>query len=133
MRLRILLTSLALLLAAISLTALSPAKAAVYSDPSYVGQPVVGLVIRYVPGVDPVDAFGNQRAISNSTLKLSKGLDVGLGMYSAKFDEAVDETSATKAANQVATESSVLAVYLDHFLGAEIFSTNWSNCFGFMA
>ena len=121
MRLRILLTSLALLLAAISLTALSPAKAAVYSDPSYVGQPVVGLVIRYVPGVDPVDAFGNQRAISNSTLKLSKGLDVGLGMYSAKFDEAVDETSATKAANQVATDSSVLAVYLDHFLGAEIF------------
>jgi len=121
MRLRIILTSVLLFAASLTFTALSPAKAAVFSDPSYLGQPVVGLVITYKPGVIPVDAFGNQVAIGDTSTKLNKGLDVGLGMYSASFDKPIAEKAALLVANQVANDQSVKAVYLDHFLDAQFF------------
>ena len=121
MRLRVILASVLLFAASITFTALSPAKADVFSDPSYIGQPVVGLVITYKPGVIPVDAFGNQEAISGTTSKLTRGLDVGLGMYSASFAKPIAEAEALMVANQVASDQSVEAVYLDHFLDAQFF------------
>jgi len=121
MRLRIILTSVLLFAASLTITALSPAKAAVFSDPSYLGQPVVGLVITYKPGVIPVDAYGNQVAIGDTTTKLTKGLDVGIGMYSASFDKPIAESAALLVAKEVANDQSVKAVYLDHFLDAQFF------------
>lgn len=121
MRLRIILTSVLLFITSMTLTALNPAKADVFSDPSYLGQPVVGLVIKYQPGVVPVNAFGEQVAIEGTSSKLVDGLDVGLGMYSASFAKPVDEASALLVANEVATDSAVEAVYLDHFLDAQFF------------
>jgi len=121
MRLRIILTSVLLFAASLTITALSPAKAAVFSDPSYLGQPVVGLVITYKPGVIPVDAYGNQVAIGDTTTKLTKGLDVGIGMYSASFDKPIAESAALLVAKEVANDQSVKAVYLDHFLDAQYF------------
>jgi len=121
MRLRIILASVLLFIASLSLSALSPAKADVFSDPAYLGQPVVGLVITYKPGVIPVDAFGKQVAIAGTSTKLNERLDVGLGMYSASFAKPIDEASALLVANEVATDSAVEAVYLDHFLDAQFF------------
>jgi serine protease len=121
MRLRVLLASFALLLASLSFTALSPARADVYSDPSYLGQPVVGLVIKYQPGVIAFDAFGNQVGL---TSELTKGLDVGLGMYSAKFSNSLDEETALSVANEVANNPAVESVYLDHFLDAQFFESS---------
>ena len=118
MRLRIILASALLFAASLSFTALSPAKADVFSDPDYLGQPVVGLVITYKPGVVPVDAFGNQVPIGD---KLNKGLDVGLGMYSASFDKPLAEEAALKIADEVSFDPSVEAVYLDHFLDTQFF------------
>ena len=121
MRLRIILASALLFIASISATALTPAKADVFSDPSYLGQPVVGLIIKYQPGVVPVNAFGEQVAIEGTSSKLVDGVDVGLGMYSASFEKPLEEETALLVANEVATDSAVEAVYLDHFLDAQFF------------
>ncbi len=99
----------------------SSANAAIFSEPSYVGKPVVGLVIKYKSGVLATDLFGKQVAIDEANGKLSQGVDVGLGMYSASFAKPTDEATALKVAATLTSDSRIEAVYLDHFLSTESF------------
>jgi serine protease len=118
--------ALVLLLALGYLTALvaSSGGATVSSDPAYKDEPVVGLVIKYKDGQVPVDVFGNQLGLELSGVKLSPGVDIGLGMHSAKFTQELDEADALVVANQVAKSPSVEAVYLDHLLTKATYSAS---------
>jgi serine protease len=100
------------------LTALisSSSQGNVSSDPAHKDEPVVGLVIKYRDGVVPIDVFGNQVALDLAQPKLKPGVDIGLGMHSAKFEKELSETQALEIANQIAKSPSVEAVYLDHLL-----------------
>jgi serine protease len=110
--------ALVLLLALGYLTALvsSAGQGSVSSEPAYKDEPVVGLVIKYRHGVVPRDLFGNQVALDLSQEKLIPGVDIGLGLHSAKFEKQVTEAQALIFANQVAQSPSVEKVYLDHLL-----------------
>lgn len=110
--------ALVVLLALGYLTALvsSAGLAKVSSESSYKDEPVVGLVIKYRHGVIPIDIFGNQVALGLSEQKLEPGVDVGLGLHTAKFPKHLTESEALAIANQVAKSPSVEAVYLDHLL-----------------
>lgn len=90
--------------------------AKVSSESSYKDEPVVGLVIKYRDGVVPIDMFGNQVALDLGDQKLEPGVDVGLGLRTAKFQKQITESEALAIANQVAKSPSVEAVYLDHLL-----------------
>jgi serine protease len=110
--------ALVMLLALGYLTALvsSTGTGAVSSEPAYKDEPVVGLVIKYRAGVVPVDIFGNQVALDLAEQKLDPGVDVGLGLHTAKFQKQLTESEALAIAKQVAKSPSVEAVYLDHLL-----------------
>jgi serine protease len=97
--------------------------ATVSSDPAYKGEPVVGLVIKYRDGVNPVDLFGNQVALNLSQAKLIPGDDLGLGMHSAKFSKQLSESQALVVANQIAKSPDVDSVFLDHLLTKATFNT----------
>jgi serine protease len=90
--------------------------AKVSSERSYKDEPVVGLVIKYRAGVVPIDMFGNQVALDLAQQELIPGVDVGLGLHTAKFQKQLAEGEALAIANQVAKSPSVEAVYLDHLL-----------------
>ena len=109
---------LVLLLALGYLTALisSASQVTVSSDPAFSDEPVVGLVIKYKAGVVPVDLFGNQVALNLAAGRLQPGVDIGLGLHSAKFAKQMNEAEALIIASQVAKSPSVDAVYLDHML-----------------
>ena len=110
--------ALVLLLALGYLTALvsSSGQGSVSSEPAYKDEPVVGLVIKYREGVVPIDLFGNQVGLDLAEVKLIPGVDIGLGLHSAKFENQIPEDKALAIANQVAKSSSIEAVYLDHLL-----------------
>lgn len=110
--------ALVLLLALGYLTALvaSVGPTTVSSERAYKNEPVVGLVIKYREGVVPIDIFGNQVGLDLAQDELSPGVDIGLGMHSAKFPTQLSENEALVIANQVAKSPSVEAVYLDHLL-----------------
>jgi serine protease len=112
---------LGLILGSTVLLGSSSANAAVFSEPSYLGKPVVGLIIKYKEGVVPVDFMGNQVAIDAAGGKLTKGLDVGLGLYSASFAKPTDEKTALAIAATLTSDSRIQAVYLDHFLSSASF------------
>ena len=86
--------ALVMLLALGYLTALvsSTGTGAVSSEPAYKDEPVVGLVIKYRAGVVPVDVFGNQVALDFTEQKLEPGVDVGLGLHTAKFQKQLTES-----------------------------------------
>ncbi|MFM1845849.1 MAG: hypothetical protein RIS19_322 [Actinomycetota bacterium] len=110
--------ALVMLMALGYLTALvsSSGQGSVSSEPAYKDEPVVGLVIKYRAGVVPVDIFGNQVGLELAKEKLKPGVDIGLGLHSAKFESQVSESEAMVVANQIAKSPSVEAVYLDHLL-----------------
>jgi serine protease len=110
--------ALVVLLALGYLTAMvsSAGLAKVSSESSYKDEPVVGLVIKYRDGVVPIDIFGNQVALDLAEQELKPGVDVGLGLHTAKFPKPLTEREALAIANKVAKSSSVEAVYLDHLL-----------------
>ena len=99
------------------------ANAAIYSEPNFANKPVVGLVIKYKPGVVPFDLFGNQTALEDANGQLTKGQDLGLGLYSATFSKSTSETKARLIATKLTSDSRVEAVYLDHFLSTESFKS----------
>ena len=107
-----------MLLALGYLTALvsSSGQGSVSSEPAYKDEPVVGLVIKYRDGVVPVDIFGNQVGLEFAQEKITPGVDIGLGLQSAKFENQLSESEALVVANQIAKSPSVEAVYLDHLL-----------------
>jgi hypothetical protein len=110
--------ALVLLLALGYLTTLisSSGLATVSSESDYKDEPVVGLVIKYRDGVVPIDLFGNQVALDLAQVKLIPGVDIGLGLHSAKFEKQLSEAKALLVANQLTKSPSVEAVYLDHLL-----------------
>ena len=110
--------ALVMLLALGYLTALvsSGGQGSVSSEPAYKNEPVVGLVIKYRDGVVPVDIFGNQVGLEFAQVKITPGVDIGLGLQSAKFENQLSESEALVVANQIAKSPSVEAVYLDHLL-----------------
>ena len=114
---------LGLVLGSFVLVGNSAANAAIYSEPNFASKPVVGLVIKYMPGVVAFDLFGNQTSIDDANGKLKKGQDLGLGLYSASFAKPVDESNARVIAKKLTSDSRVEAVYLDHFLSTESFKT----------
>jgi len=99
------------------------ANASIYSEPNFANKPVVGLVIKYKPGVVPFDLFGNQTAIEDAVGQLNKGQDLGLGLYSATFAKSRSENNARLIAAKLTSDSRVEAVYLDHFLSTESFKS----------
>ena len=101
---------------------LSSAKANVYSDPASAGKPVVGLVVKYKPGVLPFDLFGNQVSLANLTQKLDQGVDIGLDLYSADFVQNLSEEDALKVADELAADSRVESIYLNHLLTKSSFN-----------
>ena len=110
--------ALVVLLALGYLTAMvsSAGLAKVSSESSYKDEPVVGLVIKYRDGVVPIDIFGNQVGLDLAGKAVRPGVDVGLGLHTAKFQKQLTESEAFAIANQVAKSPSVEAVYLDHLL-----------------
>ena len=95
---------------------LSSARAAVYSDSKYSDQKVVGLALKYRDGVNPFDYSGNMAALDSANVSLKTGEGVGLGIWTATFDKPVTESVALKVANQLAADSRIEAIYLDHFV-----------------
>ena len=112
-----------LILSSIAILETSSASAAILSEPNFAAKPVVGLDIKYKPGVLPYDLFGNQVAIDRAAGKLNKGVDLGLGIYSATFAKPTDETTARSIAALLAGDSRIEVVYLDHFLSTESFKS----------
>jgi serine protease len=105
--------SLALVLAGLALNLATSARAEILSDSAAKNKPVVGLVIKYKEGVLAKDFLGNQVALSP---ELKQGEDLGLGMYSANFEQQVDETVARKVADALTTDSRIETIYLNHYL-----------------
>jgi len=101
--------ALVLLLALGYLSALvvSAGRAQVLTESKYSAEPVVGLVIKYRDGILSKDL---------PSTKLLPGVDLGLGMYSAKFVQKQTEAQALKIAEQLATNPSIEKVFLDHLL-----------------
>ncbi len=118
-----LVSGIVLVLGSLTLIGNSAAIAAVYSEPNFAKKPVVGLVIKYKAGVIPFDLFGNQVAIDDANGALSKGEDLGLGLYSASFKRPTNETRARAIAAKLTSDSRVQAVYLDHFLSTQSFKS----------
>jgi serine protease len=114
-----LLLSSVLALSAIVFTNLPSARASVLSEASYSDQKVVGLAIKYRQGVVPVNIFGEQVGIDLANGKLLKGLDVGLGVWSAPFPKALKEDQAKQVAALLVNDPRIEAVYLDHMLSME--------------
>ena len=106
--------SLALVSAGFAFNSSTSHRAQIFSDPAAKSKPVVGLVLKYKDGVVAKDIFGNQVALSS---ELNQGEDLGLGMYSANFEEAVSESAARDIANSIAADSRIETIYLNHFLG----------------
>jgi serine protease len=113
---------LLLALGYLSALVVSSGRAEVFTESKYSAEPVVGLVIKYRDGVVPIDIFGNQTAIDLSTTKLNPGSDLGLGMYSAKFEQKKTEQQALEIAQQIAASPSVEKVFLDHLLTQATYS-----------
>jgi len=105
---------LALVSAGFAFNSSTSHRAEIFSDPAAKSKPVVGLVLKYKDGVVAKDIFGNQVALSS---ELNQGEDLGLGMYSANFEEAVSESAARDSANSSAADSRIETIYLNHFLG----------------
>ena len=105
---------LALVSAGFAFNSSTSHRAEIFSDPAAKSKPVVGLVLKYKDGVVAKDIFGNQVALSS---ELNQGEDLGLGMYSANFEEAVSESVARDIANSIAADSRIETIYLNHFLG----------------
>jgi serine protease len=116
--------ALVLLLALGYLSALvvSAGRAQVLTEKKYSAEPVVGLVIKYREGVVPIDIFGNQTALDLSTTKLIPSSSLGLGMYSAKFEQKQTEQQALIFAEQIANSPSVEKVFIDHLLTKATYS-----------
>ena len=104
-----------------SLIGITPARANVLSEAAYASEPVVGLVIKYRDGVNPINSSGEQLGLNRSTLQLNPGDDMGLGMYSAKFTEPVSEDVGLLAARELSSEPAIESVYVDHFLTTQRF------------
>jgi serine protease len=117
---------LVILLALGYLTALvsSAGQVSVSSNPEYKDEPVVGLVIKYRDGVVPIDAFGRQVGLELANQAIEPGVDLGLGMHSAKFTAELSESKALTVANQIAKSPSVEAVFLDHLLTKARYNTS---------
>ncbi len=108
-------TSVALL-AGLVVAGQSQRLANIFSDPANKNKPVVGLVLKYREDVVPFDAFGNQTAIEVANGPLSKGVDLGLGMYSADFQKSVTEDEALKIARSLSGDQRIESIYLNHLL-----------------
>ncbi|MEY4418022.1 MAG: hypothetical protein RIQ88_460, partial [Actinomycetota bacterium] len=91
-------------------------QAQVFSDKNYSDQKVVGLVIQYKAGVATHDYLGNQVAIDLPDNQLLPGVDIGNGVWSAKFKKTLTEDQALLIANQLRSDSRIEAVYLDHLI-----------------
>ncbi len=99
----------------------STQKANIFSDPAAKNQPVVGLVLKYREGVAAVDFWGNQVGLESTGL--SRGEDLGLGLYSANFKSATSEETALMVAESLAKDSRIASIYLNHFLSDTSFKT----------
>ncbi|MEI8231385.1 MAG: S8 family serine peptidase, partial [Actinomycetes bacterium] len=108
-------TSLALIVSLIYVGQ-SNATAGIFSDPANKSKPVVGLVIKYQEGVVPFDVFGNQAGLEHSKGSLLKGVDLGLGMYSADFKKSMTEDSAFGIARTLVHDQRIESIYLNHVL-----------------
>ena len=95
--------------------------AQVFSDPANKNKPVVGLVLKYRAGVVPFDLFGSQTGLDSSVAEMTKGEDLGLGMYSADFKNQLSESAAQKIAVELAQDSRIESIYLNHFLSTASF------------
>lgn len=91
-------------------------RAEILSDPANKDKEVVGLVLKYRDGVVPFDIFGNQVGLEDSQFGLSKGQDLGLGMYSVDFNKSRSEKSALSVARSLAGDQRVETIYLNHML-----------------
>ena len=91
-------------------------RAEILSDPANKDKEVVGLVLKYRDGVVPFDIFGNQVGVEDSQFGLSKGQDLGLGMYSVDFNKSRSEKSALSVARSLAGDQRVETIYLNHML-----------------
>lgn len=114
------LTSLALI-AGLVYVGQSHSSAKIFSDPANRQKPVVGLVLKYKNGVVPFDLFGNQTGIENSKGELTKGVDLGLGMYSVDFRNSVSEGSALSIAQSLVKDQRIESIYLNHLISAANF------------
>jgi serine protease len=119
-RLTAVMTSLALI-AGLVYVGQSYSSAKIFSDPANRQKPVVGLVLKYKDGVVPFDLFGNQTGIENSKGELTKGVDLGLGMYSVDFKSSVSEESALSIAQSLVKDQRIESIYLNHLLSAANF------------
>jgi len=97
----------------------SSKKATIFSDPAAKQKPVVGLVLKYRDGVSPMNFLGNQVGLDST--ELTKGEDLGLGLYSANFESAHSEASSLKIADSLAGDSRIESIYLNHFLSGANF------------
>jgi serine protease len=119
-RLTAVLTSLALI-AGLVYVSQSHSSAKIFSDPANRQKPVVGLVLKYKDGVVPFDLFGNQTGIENSKGELTKGVDLGLGMYSVDFRNSASEESALSIAQSLVKDQRIESIYLNHLLSTANF------------
>ena len=109
------------LVAGLSFVIVPHETASIYSDPANQSKPVVGLVLKYRDGVLPFDLFGNQAAIADSNYQLTKGVDLGLGMYSVDFNKSVSEAQALKIAGTLVSDERVESIFLNHMLTDAVF------------
>ena len=108
-------STLTIALGAVGLFASAPRdRAEIFSDSAAKNKPVVGLVLKYRDGVIPTDFWGNQVGLDSTGL--SRGEDLGLGLYSANFKSSISEASALKVAESMASDSRIESIYLNHLL-----------------
>ncbi|MEY4655280.1 MAG: hypothetical protein RL523_679 [Actinomycetota bacterium] len=94
----------------------SPSRAEILSEQSYLGKPVVGLVIEYQDYVSAKDIYGNLVGVEALGSAVSTTADLGLGMWSVRFNKPLSEESATDLAIRLRKDPRIKKIYLDHLL-----------------
>lgn len=95
---------------------LTTARSEIRSEAAYADQPVVGLAIKYRNLVSPKNLAGTLVGLEPIENQVSSFDDIGLGVWSVKFKSQKSEQEALGLAGQLASDSRIEAIYLDHFL-----------------